>query len=127
MSEKYLVKGFDTPKQSKNGNSYCMLTLESINTGDATTFKALYFFNREFDLKLGEKYELDVKDGSQPNQKIANKPKPKKNWSGGGNRGISFNEHKRLKAMELVVNLIIANKVEMKNLEKVKKRLEEII
>ncbi len=124
MSE-YLVKGHDVVKESALGNKYCFITISAL-TGNAETFKALYFFKGDFDLKIGEKYELDVKDGSQPNQKIANKPR-KKNWSGGGNRGMSFDEQKRLKAMELAVNMVIANKVEMKDLEKVKKRIEELI
>ena len=124
MSE-YLVKGFDVVKESASGNKYCFITISGV-TGNAETFKALYFFKGDFDLSIGEKYELDIKDGKELGQKIANKPK-KKGFGGGYSKDPTFDELKRLKAMELAVNMVIANKVEMKDLEKIKKRIEEII
>jgi hypothetical protein len=126
MSE-YLVKGFDAPKQSASGNNYCFITISGIDTGNAETFKALYFFKGDFDLGIGEKYELDIKDGKEPGQKIANKPKKKGFGGGGYSKNPTFNELKRLKSIELAVQLVIANKIEMKDLEKINKRLNELI
>lgn len=126
MANYFLVKGHDIIRESKNGSKYTFLTIAGLDTGDASTFKALYFFKGEFDLKVGDKVELEVKDGKEPGQKIANKPRKKSAW-GGASKGLSFDEQKRLKSIELAVSLVIANKVEMKDLEKISRRLNELI
>lgn len=120
---KYLLTGFNEPKVSKNGKAYVTLSLES-NT-PFKQFKAMHFYDGEFSFKVGEWIEFDVveKEGSF----FANKPKEKKTWSGGGQKGLSFDEQKRLKSIELAVQLVIANKVEMKDMEKINKRLQEIM
>lgn len=119
---KYLVTGHTEPKVSKNGKGYVTLSLES-NT-PFKQFKALHFYDGDFSIKMGEWVELDIVEKNE--QFFANKPKEKKTWSGGG-KALSFDETKRLKSIELAIQLIIANKVEMKDLEKINKRLQNLI
>lgn len=120
---KYLLTGHTEPKVSKNGKGYITLSLES--NSPFKQFKAIHFYDGEFPFKLGEWIDLDIVEKNE--QFFANKPKEKKAWTGGGQKALSFDETKRLKSIELAVQLVIANKVEMKDLEKIKKRLEEII
>jgi cold shock CspA family protein len=120
----YIVKGIGEKKESKNGNQYCFIHIEGVNPF-VQTFRALYFY-KKFDLNIGDKVELDVKDGKD-GQKIANKPRPNKSWGVGYSKAPTFDELKRLKSIELATQLVIADKVELADLEKIKKRLEEII
>jgi hypothetical protein len=121
---KYLLTSLTEIKTSKNGKNYRTLHLESNNP--LKRIKALFFFDGEFPFRIGDWIELDVVERNE--QFFANIPKPKKNgWTGGGNKGMSFDEQKRLKSIELAVQLVIANKIEMKDLEKINKRLNELI
>jgi hypothetical protein len=120
---KYLLTGLTEIKTSKNGKNYRTLHLES--NDPLKRIKALFFFDGEFPFRIGDWIELDVVEKNE--QFFANIPKPKKNWGGGGQKGLSFDEQKRLKSIELAVSLVIANKVEMKDLDKISRRLNELI
>jgi hypothetical protein len=126
---KYLLTGHTEPKVSKNGKGYVTLSLEGNNPSKDYNpfiqFKAIHFYDGEFPFKIGEWIELDIVEKNE--QFFANKPKEKKAWTGGGQKGLSFDETKRLKSIELAVQLVIANKIEMKDLEKINKRLNELI
>jgi hypothetical protein len=118
---KYLLTGHDAKRTSKAGKNYITLHLE--RQTPFLQFKALHFFDGEFNYDIGTWIELDVteKDG----QFFANKPKEKKSWS--GSKAITFDEQKRLTAMTCAVELIVSGRVEMKDLSAIKKRIEELI